>query len=90
MSRVECDKARCSGCLACIVACLDQHYDEADGYAVPARIYEMQKSGDSDLETYVTRSCLRGGSLFKSLSFWSSKKRRKRFCDTSQRELQRM
>ena len=36
MSRVECDKARCSGCLACIVACLDQHYDEADGYAVPA------------------------------------------------------
>ena len=58
MSRVECDKARCSGCLACIVACLDQHYDEADGYAVPARIYEMQKSGDSDLEIYVTRSCL--------------------------------
>ena len=53
MSRVECDKARCSGCLACIVACLDQHYDEADGYAVPARIYEMQKSGDSDLEIYV-------------------------------------
>ena len=45
MSRVECDKARCSGCLACIVACLDQHYDEADGYAVPARIYEMQKAG---------------------------------------------
>ena len=38
--------------------CLDQHYDEADGYAVPARIYEMQKSGDSDLEIYVTRSCL--------------------------------
>ena len=58
MSRVECDKARCSGCLACIVACLDQHYDEADEHAVPARIYEMQKSGDSDLETYVTRSCL--------------------------------
>ena len=58
MSRVECDKARCSGCLVCIVACLDQHYDEADGYAVPARIYEMQKSGDSDLEIYVTRSCL--------------------------------
>lgn len=45
MSRVECDKARCSGCLACIVACLDQHYDEADGYAVPPRIYEMKKAG---------------------------------------------
>ena len=84
MSRVECDKARCSGCLACIVACLDQHYDEADGYAVPARIYEMQKSGDKEL------SALRGGSLFKSLSLWSSKKRRKRFCNTSQRELQRV
>ena len=81
MSRVECDKARCSGCLACIVACLDQHYDEADGYAVPPRIYEMKKSGDSDLEIYVTRSCL---------SLWSSKKRRKRFCNTSQRELQRV
>lgn len=91
MSRVECDKARCSGCLACIVACLDQHYDEADGYAVPARIYEMQKAGtvsrnicDKEL------SALRGGSLFKSLSLWSSKKRRKRFCNTSQRELQRV
>ena len=53
MSRVECDKARCSGCLACIVACLDQHYDEADGYAVPARIYEMQKSGDRDKRGFV-------------------------------------
>ena len=84
MSRVECDKARCSGCLACIVACLDQHYDEADGYAVPARIYEMQKICDKEL------SALRGGSLFKSLSLWSSKKRRKRFCNTSQRELQRV
>ena len=56
MSRVECDQARCSGCLGCLVACLDQHYDEADEHAVPARIYEMQKSGDSDFETYVTRS----------------------------------
>ena len=33
---------------------------------------------------------MRGGSLFKSLSLWSSKKRRKRFCNTSQRELQRV
>lgn len=57
MSRVECDKSRCSGCLACVVACLDQHYDETDEHAVSPRIYEMHKCTHSDLETYVTRSC---------------------------------
>ena len=58
MSRVECDEARCSGCLACVVACLDQHYDATEKNAVSPRIYEMRKRGHSDLETYVTRSCL--------------------------------
>lgn len=58
MGRVECDTSRCSGCLACVVACLDQHYDEACGEAVSPRIYEMQKREHSNLKTYVTRSCL--------------------------------
>lgn len=58
MSRVECDEARCSGCLACVVACLDQHYDAVEENAVSPRIYEMRKRGHSDLETYITRSCL--------------------------------
>ena len=58
MSRVECDEARCSGCLACVVACLDQHYDATEENAVSPRIYEMRKREHSDLETYITRSCL--------------------------------
>ena len=40
MSRVECDKKLCSGCLACVVACMDQHYDETEVDAVSPRIYE--------------------------------------------------
>ena len=58
MSRVEFDEARFSGCLACVVACLDQHYDATEENAVSPRIYEMRKREHSDLETYITRSCL--------------------------------
>lgn len=58
MSKVICDKSRCSGCLACIVACMDQHYDETEVNAVSPRIYEKYTSEKSELMHYVTRSCL--------------------------------
>ncbi|MDY5845916.1 MAG: 4Fe-4S dicluster domain-containing protein [Bariatricus sp.] len=58
MRRVVCDASLCSGCLACVVACLDQHYDETEVNAVSPRIYEKRKSDKSELVSYITRSCL--------------------------------
>ena len=58
MRRVVCDAFLCSGCLACVVACLDQHYDETEVNAVSPRIYEKRKSDKSELVSYITRSCL--------------------------------
>ena len=58
MSRVVCDKKLCSGCLACVVACMDQHYDETEVNAVSPRIYEMRVSERTGLQNYITRSCL--------------------------------
>ena len=58
MSRVVCDPALCSGCLACVVACMDQHYDETKADAVSPRIYEKRTSRKSGLVSYITRSCL--------------------------------
>lgn len=57
MCRVICDRTLCSGCLACVVACIDQHYDETQTEAVSGRIYEkrVEKSG---MSAYITRSCL--------------------------------
>ena len=58
MSRVVCDKKLCSGCLACVVACMDQHYDETEVNAVSPRIYETRVSERTGLQNYITRSCL--------------------------------
>lgn len=58
MSRVVCDEKLCSGCLACVVACMDQHYDETKTDAVSPRIYEKRVSGRTGLVSYITRSCL--------------------------------
>jgi len=58
MSRIECDKTLCSGCLACVVACMDQHYDETETEAVSPRIYEERVSERTGLTNYVTRSCM--------------------------------
>ena len=57
MSRIVCDEKRCSGCLACVVACIDQHYDETVKNAVSCRIYE-KKTSSTGLVCYKTRSCL--------------------------------
>ena len=57
MSKVVCDKSLCSGCLACVVACMDQHYDETEVDAVSPRIYEKRTSERTGLVNYITRSC---------------------------------
>lgn len=58
MSRVVCEKELCSGCLACVVACMDQHYDETETDALSPRIYEKRVSERTGLMNYVTRNCM--------------------------------
>ena len=58
MSKIICDWNKCSGCLACVVACIDQHYDETVADALSCRIYEKKTSERSGLVCYKTRSCL--------------------------------
>ena len=58
MGRVVCDKTLCSGCLACVIACMDQHYEETDVNAISPRIYEKRTSERTGLVSYTTRSCL--------------------------------
>lgn len=58
MSRIVCDEKFCSGCLACVIACMDQHYDETESNAVSPRIYEKRVSERTGLVNYITRSCL--------------------------------
>ena len=58
MSKVVCDEKYCSGCLACVVACMDQHYEETEVDAVSPRIYEKHVSERTGLVSFVTRSCL--------------------------------
>ena len=57
MSKIVCDPALCSGCLACVTACLDQHYDETQGDAVPPRLYEKRTSPRTGMTCYITRGC---------------------------------
>ena len=58
MARVICDETFCSGCLACVVACLDHHYDETEADAISPRIHEKWTSPRTGLVRYKTRSCL--------------------------------
>ena len=57
MSKVVCDESLCSGCLACVVACMDQHYDETNGDALSPRIYEKHVCEKTGFTTYFTRNC---------------------------------
>ncbi len=58
MSHIVCDEKRCSGCLACVVACIDKHYPETCPTAVSGRIYEPHVSPETGMTCYHTRSCL--------------------------------
>ena len=57
MSRIVCELKKCSGCLACVIACVDQHYDETIDNPISCRIYE-KKTMESGFTCYKTRSCL--------------------------------
>ena len=54
--RVICDDSRCIGCLACVVACMDRHYDVTDVDAVAPRIHRKTVL-PSGFEQYLTDSC---------------------------------
>lgn len=57
MSRVICDASLCSGCLACVVACMDQHYNENEVDAVSPRIYKKRVSERTGMTNYITTNC---------------------------------
>lgn len=58
MPKIVCDEGKCSACLACVVACIDQHSRDIAPNAVSCRIYEKKKSEKTDWLRYITRSCL--------------------------------
>ena len=54
--RIVSDNDKCSGCLACVVACIDHHYNENENDAVSGRIYRLVTE-PSGYTKYVTESC---------------------------------
>ncbi len=58
MGHIVCDKRKCVGCLACVIACIDQHYPETNASAVSGRIHEKVFSEQTGMCCYMTRSCL--------------------------------
>lgn len=58
MSHVICDKERCTGCLACVVACLEEHHEVLGDAPLSPRIHEKRTSPRTGMVCYTTRSCL--------------------------------
>lgn len=58
MSHIVCDKELCVGCLACVTACMDQHYEPFDTDAVSPRKYILHISEKTGMTSYKTSSCL--------------------------------
>ena len=56
MAKIICCEKNCSGCLACVVACIDQHYEETAVDAISCRIHEKCTT-DTGLVRYTTRAC---------------------------------
>lgn len=58
MSNIKCDKNTCIGCLACVYTCKDAHSDGDYSKAVSRRSYSKVPIKDTDLEKYLTKSCM--------------------------------
>ena len=56
MAKIICNEKNCSGCLACVVACIDQHYAETEADALSCRIHEKVTT-ETGLVRYTTRAC---------------------------------
>ena len=57
--RIVCDNDKCTGCLACVVACMDHHFPDGEEDAVSGRIYKKKilPSGYTKYETESCRHC---------------------------------
>ena len=57
--RIVCDNQKCTGCLACVVTCLDHHYPgDAKGAVAPRRYKKsVQPSGYTKYDTYSCYHC---------------------------------
>ena len=57
--RIVCDNQKCTGCLACVVTCLDHHYPSGAKGAVAPRRYKksVQPSGYTKYDTYSCYHC---------------------------------
>ena len=58
MPKIVCDMSKCSSCLACVVACIDQHSEKPSAGDISCRIYEKKQSPKTDWCRYETRCCL--------------------------------
>lgn len=54
--RIVADNKKCTGCLACVVTCVDHHYAADAPYPLAARGYKRMVK-ESGLTQYVTYSC---------------------------------
>lgn len=57
MSYIKCNTNCCVGCLACVTACLDQHYEVFETDPVSPRRYTLQVSEKTGMTCYKTGSC---------------------------------
>lgn len=57
--RIVCENEKCTGCLACVVTCLDHHYPADAVGAVSPRRYKkaVQPSGYTKYDTYSCYHC---------------------------------
>lgn len=58
--RIICDESKCIGCLACVVSCLDHHYDANAADAVAPRLHRkaVRPSGLEQMETDSCHHCM--------------------------------